>query len=252
MIDKKKITAVILAGAITASGAVSAYAADQPAIDLENQRLRKGQRVFVSEFSEKAKSAVDGLVADSTITQEQADAILKACSQAGRRGPMRIGRISIEGLVEEGKITQEQADTISSAIRSGFESGKSIRTTLDELVASGTITEAQKEAVLNYTPDKLVIEKPFILQQNGETADRPIVIQQDKLDGLVSKGTITKEQADAIKDIAQPLQRGAGVRNIVNKVFDPFAHLVASGTITQAQADAVRSAIKSTTMPEDN
>src|SRR5690606_2868761 len=102
------------------------------------------------------------------------------------------------------------------------------------------------------TPDKLVIEKPFILQQNVETADRPIVIQQDKLDGLVSKGTITKEQADAIKDIAQPLQRGAGVRNIVNKVFDPLAHLVASGTITQAQADAVRSAIKSTTMPEDN
>lgn len=245
MIDKKKLAGVLLAGVLTVMGATSAFAEDQTTSNQLPPLRNEIYRLDHSKISSTVKSTVDSLVAAGTITREQADAIVKAYEPGERKGFVRMGRsVLFDRLIAEGKLTQEQADAINSAIKSGVESKKSIEDVLGDLVTKGTITETQKESVLNCLPVRKMVEKPFLIQDGENAAERPLIILQDQLDGLVEKGTITKEQADAIRDIAKPLPNGAGMGMRANKIFNPLAELVSSGTITQAQADAVNTAIK--------
>lgn len=67
------------------------------------------------------------------------------------------------------------------------------------------------------------------------------------IDGLVSAGTITQAQADAVTKAYTPGEgremRGKEVRQVFLR--NPMDALVTAGTITQAQADAINSAMKS-------
>ena len=61
------------------------------------------------------------------------------------------------------------------------------------------------------------------------------------IDSLVTAGTITQEQADAVAKVYTP---GKGKGDLLKARKNPFDELVAAGTITQAQADAISAAIK--------
>ncbi|HYF82940.1 MAG TPA: hypothetical protein VEB00_07935 [Clostridia bacterium] len=67
------------------------------------------------------------------------------------------------------------------------------------------------------------------------------------IDSLVSAGTITQAQADAVAKAYTPGEGRKMQGKEVRQVFlrNPMDALVTAGTITQAQADAVNSAMKS-------
>lgn len=144
MIDKRKTAGIILAGALVFTGTVS-LAANEPT---QQTPLCKAENVPVSpvtreQVKERINNALDKLVGDKVITQEQKDAVLKAMEarrpckvkerdgkpgdKGGKPGDKRL-RCSKHGvlqdLVKDGTITQEQADAIREAIRSVYKSIK--------------------------------------------------------------------------------------------------------------------------------
>ena len=114
---------------------------------------------------------------------------------------------------------------------------------LSALVTAGTITEAQKE------------EFRYEMHEAKEAAEASGVkvdcatIEATVLSGLVSEGTLSQSQADAIK-AARPArpERSAsststtGTTGAARTDGGPLAALVANGTITSAQADAIKAA----------
>ncbi len=114
---------------------------------------------------------------------------------------------------------------------------------LSALVTAGTITEAQKEE-FRYE----MHEAKEAAKASGVKVDCA-VIEASVLSGLVSEGTLTQSQADAIK-AARPArpERSAsttsttGTTGAARTAGGPLAALVANGTITSAQADAIKAA----------
>lgn len=263
-INKKKLTGIALAGVLTIASATSAFAADQPSSG-DPSRGRQFGRFDISKASETIKSAIDSLVTAGTITQPQADAVLKNGTPTNRKWAPTEGRKSpIEELVTTGTITQAQADSIYNAMKTGRENNKNLEDTLKELVTAGTITEAQKEAVLKLFPQKDLADRPFkghnnqldslvtagtITQSQADAVQDAIKSgkysvnpMKEALDGLVKAGTITQVQQDAILKTF-PLRTNKGMRGAGHK--NSLSELVTAGTITQSQADAINSAVKS-------
>ena len=119
---------------------------------------------------------------------------------------------------------------------------------LDSLVSSGTLTQAQEDAIQTKAPmvPKVNVDKG---EFNRGHHDGQFV---NVLDGLVKAGTITQAQADAIKGALTPAKgdndatptppKEDGTTKVdVKTVLDG---LVKADTITQVQADAIQSAIK--------
>ena len=71
-------------------------------------------------------------------------------------------------------------------MKSAKVSGKTIEDILNELVTAGTLTSAQKEAVISVIPEK----KTASNRENRFT---------NKLESLVTDGTITEDQLTAIQ-----------------------------------------------------
>ena len=263
-ISKKKLVVAVLAGVLTIAGAISAFAADQPSSvnPVNNKHFR---RFDISKISTTIKSAIDSLVTAGTITQTQADAVLKSATPADRKwAPVEGRKNPIDELITAGTITQAQADSIYSAMKTGRETKKSMEDILKELVTADTITEAQQQAVLKTLPQKGITNRPSYGRKNqmdslvtegtitqaqadalqealkpGKDSRKPI---EDVLNGLVSSGTITQVQEDAILK-AFPSGTKKGMRGAERN--EPLSGLVTAGTITQAQADAITTAIKS-------
>ncbi|MFZ4497410.1 MAG: hypothetical protein ACOYN7_08175 [Candidatus Nanopelagicales bacterium] len=126
---------------------------------------------------------------------------------------------------------------------------------LSALVTAGTITEAQKEE-FRYE----MHEAKEAAEASGVKVDCA-VIEASVLSGLVSEGTLSQSQADAIK-AARPARPersasttsttettgtygttgGARTTDATRTDGGPLAALVANGTITSAQADAIKAA----------
>jgi competence protein ComGC len=127
---------------------------------------------------------------------------------------------TLSSLVKSGTITQAQADAIKTALKSARKSDKSIKDALDSLVKAGTITQAQKDAVLKAMPSK-----------DGIHGHREHF--KSKINELVKAGTITQAQADAIKTALKSARKS-------DKTFkEALDDLVKAGTITQAQEDSI-------------
>lgn len=119
MSKSKKITIGILAGAICLTGAAAAAsssnAASRPA-ETESSAHVLESPLNVSPvlpddpqgIGHSIRDALDELVQNGTITQEQADAVLATAVNP------------LDTLVESGTITQEQADAIKAAIKSAM------------------------------------------------------------------------------------------------------------------------------------
>ncbi|HYE83942.1 MAG TPA: hypothetical protein VEG39_17475 [Clostridia bacterium] len=225
MIDKKKILGAVLAGVLTVAGATSAFAAEPTA----NQPIVK-QKPFIkfdkSELTDKVKAAINGLVSAGTITQAQADAVVKEYTPGEGRKMLAIQSISpMSELVKAGTITQAQADAVNKAVKEGIAEEKALEDIFKGLVADGTVTEAQKDAIQKVFPQKGIFVKPALKNSFS-------------LDKLVEAGTITQAQADAFSESMKT------ARAARKSSADVLKDLVAAGTITQAQADAFDSALK--------
>lgn len=160
-ISNKKLAVIILAVILVVSLATTAFAADQTGWR-QAVNGNKPARMGFSKMSETIKSAIDSLVAEGTITQEQADAAIKAYSPGEIKGIPRGGHFNgelliikkdqLDGLVKGGTITQAQADAIrkiaepkSNRAFRGMKGPRNNR--IDELVTAGTITQSQADAI---------------------------------------------------------------------------------------------------------
>ena len=186
---------------------------------------------------DRGKGSVAALVTDGTLTSEQATTVKDAVKSA--RQENRADRLTT--LVTNGTITQAQADALSNkgGLRTLIKSGdmtreeakalhKQIKGTdkpdadstfasvMSELVANGTIVQAQADAIIEAKTAKRDAVKSA-RQEN----------RADRLTTLVTNGTITQAQADA-------LSNKGGLRTLIK-----------SGDMTREEAKALHKEIKS-------
>ena len=149
-ISSKRLAGLILAGVITISGATSAFAADQSSIHQAAGR-NKPARMDFSKMSAEMKAAIEKLVTAGTITQAQADTVLKIYTPAERKGAAdRERKHPIAELVTAGTITQAQADEVAKVFTPGERKGmtdKARNNPMDDLMEAGTITQSQADAI---------------------------------------------------------------------------------------------------------
>ena len=84
----------------------------------------------------------------------------------------------------------------------------------------------------------------FLNNSTQSTSSNPA---KDALDNLVSSGTITQEQEDAITSAFESSRKSSESQltyNNSNKSANPIANLVSSGTITKDQANSIQNALK--------
>lgn len=146
---------------------------------------------------------------------------------------------------------------------------KSFKTKLDSLVKSGTITQDQENKIINYLNNKAAARKAEKDKfKNMTTAERKQYFQNNKgqnkkkqrpdaLADLVKAGTITQNQADAIKKLMpvhkhdgnwNSLKNGKGSMNIddmQNNIKTKLDTIVKAGTITQNQENNILDYFKS-------
>lgn len=107
-------------------------------------------------------------------------------------------------LIADGTITQAQADAVRTAMQSAHEAAETAA--LTQLVKNGTFTQAQADALA------------AVESKGGKGA-------------LIADGTVTRVQLQALRDAMQ-----AAHETTKTKVLQG---LVADGTLTQSQSDAL-------------
>ena len=110
-------------------------------------------------------------------------------------------------LIAEGTITQAQADAVRTAMKEAHEAAETAA--LAQLVQDGTFTQAQADAVA------------AVESKGGKGA-------------LIADGTVTRDQLQALREAMQATQE-------VTKT-EILEELVANGTLTQSQSDAIAAA----------
>ncbi|MHC6178805.1 hypothetical protein ACYUJ6_02940 [Clostridium sp. JNZ X4-2] len=141
------------------------------------------------------KSRLDNLVKDGVITQKQENAALDLIKSDDFREFMKknhkCSKNKLNRLVENGTITKEQESSIRKVFSSSRSQGKNFRSSLDngldDLVNKGTINKQQKASVQN-----------LLISCRKEHIDNLTVFFKHKFDTLVSNGTITQKQEEAI------------------------------------------------------
>jgi polyhydroxyalkanoate synthesis regulator phasin len=131
-----------------------------------------------------------------------------AVGPADKEGGKDRGKGPVAALVTEGTLTSEQATSVKEALMAAREATKADH--LKTLVAAGTITQAQADALSN----------------RGGIKD------------LVKSGDMTREEAKALYEAV----KGADKPDMDSKFASVMSALVADGTITSAQADAITAA----------
>ena len=108
---------------------------------------------------------------------------------------------------------------------------------LDSLVAAGTITQEQANAVLSVFQS---LGKTIQTSGTYNNKTKP----ENPLDNLVSAGTITQAQEDSIKSALEEAMKANRPRGKSDMV-DTLDSLVSAGTITQAQEDSIENIFES-------
>lgn len=169
--------AVGVSGALLVGGATAALAHD------------RGDRSSGTSMSRsEGRGPLASLVTSGTITAAQAAAVHDAlhtqrdADRATHQAEREKARdAALASLVAEGTLTQAKADAISAADRGG----------LRELVASGTVTRADLQAVHDALEASHEANRAEHQAQMKAKADAAIA-------ALVTKGTLTQTQADAV------------------------------------------------------
>jgi len=174
------VTAAVAAGvsgALLVGGATAALAHD---------RGDRGPGTSMSRSDSRGPLA--GLVTAGTITAAQATAVHDAlhaqrdADRASHEAEMEKARdAALATLVAQGTLTQAKADAIAAADRGG----------LRDLVAAGTVTRADLQAVHDALEASREADRAAHQAQMKASAEAAVT-------GLVTKGTLTQSQADAV------------------------------------------------------
>lgn len=179
-INGKRLAGVLLAGVIAFSGATYAFAADQTGSSKTSGQNTPAKMDF-SKMTEVIDAALDKLVTAGTITQVQADAVIKVFSNENRGGvPHGERKDMLSDLVTAGTITQTQAEKVSAAMKTAREDA------LKALVKAGTINSTQLEAIASS------------MKPGDDKGTPPKGERKAPLAELVSAGTMTQAQADTV------------------------------------------------------
>lgn len=247
-----KLSVLTLTGVIALSGAGTAFAADSSNSG-QNENGFKHQRVNLEEMSAAYQSALDSLVEEGTITQDQADAITASMPSRdgnadatakdkpegdGNRAQMGEHKGPWSQFVSDGAITQDQADAIQAAMKTAHDSDKSMSDVLNELVSDGALTQEQADAITASMParDGKAAAKIEGTQARGGNWSQQGE-HKNPWSELVTDGTITQDQLDAIQEAMKT------AHDSDKTMSDILDELVSDGTLTQDQADAITAAM---------
>ena len=203
----RKFAVLTLAGVISIAGTGIAFAADQSDNGQNGNRFHpKPNRVNFEEMSAIYQTALDGLVDEGTITQEQSEAVtenmtakvdkIKNDGARIERSLNREHKGPMSRLVDDETITQEQADLILAAMKDAKESGEGLRDILEELVNDDVLTQDQANAVI----ECMVARGHRAKQEGDKTEKRGMGEYKGPMSTLIDAGMITQEQANAITE----------------------------------------------------
>lgn len=236
-IMNKIITAAIVGGVLISTG-TAAFAAtntDSNSSSTAKHECRMGRGIS----TDRIKSELDKLVTAGTITESQETSILSKVSEEQTEKQAEMNKIKnmtdserqayfqsqkntekgnfLSTLVTDGTLTQTQADAIKSEMtqdnigngnrKEGGLSSEKMKTKLDALVTSGTITQDDETKIINYLTEKQNDRKAEMEKvKNMSESDRKAYFESKKTTGrtdmfsdLVTSGIITQDKADAIK-----------------------------------------------------
>lgn len=139
---------------------------------MEDMTLRE-IRQYKQDNGQQLQNPIAKLVSDGVITQHQADAFHQAMRETAQKQNQQRITDGLKALVDKGTITQGQSDEILKKL-------EQVRNDRQALIEK--MQDMTKEEIRQYVKD------------NKEKAQNP-------LSQLVSEGTITQDQADAVAKI---------------------------------------------------
>lgn len=268
----KIMTAVIAGGVLLSTGS---YVFAKSNINGTTGARTKTQETRMNKKNptDNMKSELDKLVTAQTITQDQETKVLdyfkqketdrqtemakvKNMTEADRKTYFESKKTTektgfLSELVANGTLTQDQATAIGNTVHQGHgqkqpgANTEQVKTALDKLVTAGTITADEETAIINgINQQQTDIKAEMDKVKNMSEADRKAYFESKKttpktdlLSTLVTAGTLTQVQADAVKDVIHQGfgERGAGRAAGLSsdKMKTQLDKLVAAGTITQ-------------------
>lgn len=238
-IMNKIITAAIVGGVLISTGTAAFAATNSDSNSTNTSTARHECRMGRGISTDRIKLELDKLVNAGTITESQETSILSKVSEEQTEKQAEMDKIKnmtdserqayfqsqkntekgnfLSALVTDGTLTQAQADAIKSGMAQdnigkgnrkdwGLSSGK-MKTKLDALVTSGTITQDDETKIINYLTEKQSDRKAEMEKiKNMSKSDRKAYFESNKTTGrtnmfsdLVTSGIITQDKADAIK-----------------------------------------------------
>lgn len=198
----------------------------------------KGFKMKEEKGAEQMKTYLASLVNEGVLTQQKADSItnylqkkaeerkaefdkVKSMTQEERKNYMsqkKGERLNpFDAMVKDGVLTQSEADTIKSKLQEkrAAERKQKITEQLSSLVENKTITQDQVNKLIEKLQKKDEETKALHEKLKAMTPEeRKTYMEQNKKDRkdilqeLVDEGTITKDQADAMRK-AMPMHHGA-------------------------------------------
>lgn len=269
----KKLLIFTMTGALTLTGAGTAFAASSGTSE-RAERFQAHSGNFAA-WNTVYPDVLESLTDDGTITQEQADAISEAMSPAKDQTdetadrPAKPDRAAASGETAEKPAERETTSGAISARTDGTrpEGGRMKGMRLEGAGSQGTEAEGTRPERARFegtgtdgneeekemftgehkSPLDELVSDGTLTQEEADAVLEALKEARDSgetcdeiLDTLVSEEVITQEQADAIVD-AMPVLEEKGSAQMHGNLL---SELVSDGTITQEQADAVLDAVK--------
>ncbi|MGB8454859.1 MAG: hypothetical protein WCD89_21335 [Anaerocolumna sp.] len=273
---KRRMASITLVGILAIITPMSSLAAEKTGSTVKDRSTYSVSALY--------KSALDTLVTEGTISSAQEEAIIDTMPSRGDKSNNRSAAEAnkkpasrFERLVTAGTITEEQLTAIETALKTAKETDRTIEDILDSLVTDGIITTTQEEAIMDGMPSikdrslnrdtsdynkKPTSRFESLVTAGTITEDQLTVIEaalksakesdksmQDILDSLVTDGTITSAQEEAITSnvflkngkAGNSMNDKAGKKN---RITGQLESLVTTGTITEDQLTAIQTALK--------
>ncbi|MDQ7092205.1 hypothetical protein REC12_01195 [Desulfosporosinus sp. PR] len=177
------------------------------------------------------------LVTNGTLTSAQAQAIENTMSDIIRQQMEQSWQDDLKPLVTQGTITQNQADQILTFLSANTPIAQ--KDPLSQMVTQGIINQTQADNLR---------EQNLLGNINPGGQD----IMQEALNGQVTAGTLSQDQANAILSATQQAPNIESLKPTPNVtsgqasaflLVDPLENLVKEGTITDIQAQAVKNSL---------
>lgn len=245
----KVMTGLIAAGLTLSAGITASAKSDAASVSDKKLAVTKGKvlnkRVV---FGGDIKTQLESFVESGTITKDQSDKIAEFINTKNeeRKAEMeKVKSMTIEErkayfesekdteetdmfktLVDNAVINQEQADKLKASLleergarkEMGYKikiNSEGLKTTLDTLVESGKITQAQEDKIISFMNEKSEAMKVEMEKVKNMTEDERKAYFESKKDTqridmfkeLVDNGTLTQTEVDTIKAAMPKMQR---------------------------------------------